>query len=109
MGGMSTRNQRFRRSAARIDASSADEVALDHRHFTPCLCKSRCQRRTGLPCTHDDRVEMLRHLHSCGVRLSRTTLPFAYRSVMLPVHPSMLLKTTLYSCEPFPLARTSEA
>src|ERR1700746_386669 len=57
-GGIGARYQRLGRGAAGIDASAADEMALDDSHLHPGARQAECQRWSGLAGADDDRVEV---------------------------------------------------
>src|SRR5689334_246062 len=54
-------DERFGRSAASIDASAAEAVALDDRHFLACARELMRECRTGLACANDNGI-VLRHV-----------------------------------------------
>ena len=55
------RDQRLGRRAAGVDASPADQIALDQRDLLPGRRKPADHRRAGLPRADHDRVEMAAH------------------------------------------------
>ena len=57
-GGIGARYQGLGRGAAGIDASSADEMALNDSHLHRGAGKAECQRWSGLAGADDDRVEV---------------------------------------------------
>jgi hypothetical protein len=58
VGGIGARDQRLGRLAARIDAGSTHEMALDDRHLHAGIVQPAGKRRTCLPGTNDDGIEL---------------------------------------------------
>src|ERR1700682_3329961 len=71
VGGMRAGHQRLGRDTAGVDASPADQFALDHRHGVSGFCQPARHGRAALACADDDRVELLCHEKTVQTRLTR--------------------------------------